>query len=153
MAIIYECRTSLEEDRPEIDFRDPINRRNDWLLIGDVIDGSRPLSDFPVNVKVRVAYPDATHWDFYQDGGMRGLISQRFVNSVGVDSFLGLCLVPTSLNGAQYYLLRLDYSIDCFDRAASRFKTFRSDPTAIQSVSHYSFREERLPTDGCSLYT
>ena len=61
MVAVFDCSWSTEDGRPEIDFEDLDNRKNDWLTIGEVIDGTRPVTDFPA-VSVRVRHPDAIEW-------------------------------------------------------------------------------------------
>jgi hypothetical protein len=148
MPAVHKCRWSLEEDRPEIDFEDRKNAANDWLMVGEVVDGTRPVSEYP-RVSVHVDHADATRWDCYMDGGTRGLFSQRFVDAVGVSSFLGLTLLPAQLNEATYYFIRCEEATDCLDRAKSVYETFRSDPTAIKRIDHYAFVGESLPDDAC----
>jgi len=145
---IYECRPSIEDDRPQIDFEDFENSINDWLLIGEVINGTKPIGDFPM-VSVTVRDPDATNWDCYRDGGIRGLFSERFVEAIGRSSFIGLTLLPAMLNGIPYYFLRCDQPIDCFHRSKASFETFRSDPMAIKRITHFAFQENLVPTNGC----
>ena len=149
MPRVYECRPSYEVNRPQIDFEAAENAQNDWLVIGEVLDGSRPLRDFPDNVVVTVVHGEATQWDCYMVAGTRGLFSQRFVNIVGTDALRGFSLLPVKLNDGFYFLLRCNQPIDCLDRAKSAFDTFRSDPTTIKRITHYGFHEDRLPNDIC----
>lgn len=102
--LVYECRPSYEDDRPEIDFQHRKNRSNGWLTVAEVTDGDRPVKDYPT-VEVLVAHPEATQWDSYNDSGGRGLFSQKFVDTVGLASFRGLSLLPAKLNGVTYYFL------------------------------------------------
>lgn len=146
MSYIYKCSYSIEEDRPEIDFMDAENAKNDWLLVSEVIDGLRPIGDFP-KVSVTVRHPDATNWDCYCDGGVRGLFSERFVEAIGQSSLIGLTLLPALLNGVSYYFLRCDQPVDCFDRENSEFETYPHDPKRIMDISHYAFGEDCLPMD------
>ena len=148
MIEVFYCRPSVEDDRPQIEFEAPETGNNDWLTVGEVIEGTRPITEFP-SVSVQVFHPDATQWDCYLDGGVRGLFSQRFADAVGKAAFQGLMLLPGKLNGANYYFLRCDKSIDCLDRSKAVFETFRSDPTAIKRITHYAFRGESLPEDAC----
>jgi len=148
MTKVYECRPSVEDDRPQIDFEDPENAKNDWLAVGEVIDGTRPVTEFPT-VSVQVSHPGASQWDCYMDGGVRGLFSQRFVDAVGMAAFQGITLLPASLNGTTYYFLRCEKPVDCFDRSNSVFETFAHDHSRIMDVSHYAFRSELLPADAC----
>src|SRR4051794_35586444 len=131
MTKVYECRWSIEEDRPEIDFEDSRNAKNEWLAIAYVLDGLRPFNEFPENVRITVSHPDATQWDCYMDGGARGLFSRRFLEVIGLHALRGLSALPATLNDATYYFLRCDQPIDCLDRTNSNFEMFRSDPTSI----------------------
>ena len=148
MMKVFNCRPSVEDERPKIDFEVPENAKNDWLAVGEVIDGTRPITEFPM-VSVQVFHPEATQWDCYMDGGVRGLFSQRFVDAVGKVAFQGVMLLPAKLNGTTYYFLRCDKPIDCLDRSKSVFETFRSDSTAIKRITHYDFHSESLPADAC----
>lgn len=148
MTRVYDCRPSNEDDRPQIDFESAVNGKNDWLAVADVIDGTLPISDLP-SVSVQVFHPDATNWDCYMDGGVRGLFSQRFVDAVGMVAFHGLTLLPAKLNGATYYFLRCERPVECFDRCNSVFETFAHAPSRIMDVSHYAFRDDTVPTDAC----
>ena len=149
MSHIYNCSHSIEEDRTVIDFENAENLKNDWLRVGDVHDGLRPLEDYPVNVTVSVPHADATLWDCYSVPGTRGLFSERFVQAVGNDAFRGLSLLPARLNEATYFFLRCDQPIDCFDRSMALFETFRCDSTSIKRITHFAFQENLLPADGC----
>ncbi|MBL8820589.1 MAG: hypothetical protein JNL58_31495 [Planctomyces sp.] len=149
MVTVYECRPSFEDDRPQIDFEDAATAANDWLQIGEVLDGERRSEEYPSNVSIHVADRCATDWDMFMVAGTRGLCSQRFVDTVGSASFQGLTLLPAILNGTTYYFLRCEKPIDCLDRSNAAFETFRSDPTAIKKISHYAFRSESLPMDAC----
>ena len=148
MVKVYECRPSYEDDRPQIDFEDSENGRNDWLAVGEVTDGTRSSNEFPV-VSVKVLHPEATQWDCFMVAGTRGLFSQQFLDTVGMAAFQGLTLLPAKLNDATYYFLRCEKPVDCFDRSLSVFETFRSDPTSIKRITHYAFRIDALPSDGC----
>lgn len=148
MTQVYECRPSYEDERPEIDFEDEVNGQNDWLTVGEVLDGIRPVIDFPI-VSVQVRQPDATQWDCFMVAGTRGLFSQRFIDAVGNASLQGITLHPAKLNGRTYYFLRCEKPVDCLDRYKSVFETFAHDPSRVMDVSHYAFRSESLPADAC----
>jgi hypothetical protein len=145
---IYHCRPSWEESRPQIDFEAADNGGNDWLVVGEVVDGTRPVQDYP-QVAVRVDHPRANQWDAYMVAGTRGLFSKRFVNLVGRAAFQGLSLLPASLNGEEYYFLRCEAPVDCFDRINAVFETFEHAPDEIMEITHYAFREDCLPVDAC----
>ncbi|MCY2963693.1 MAG: hypothetical protein NT069_08605 [Planctomycetota bacterium] len=149
MTQVYECRPSCEDHRPQIDFQNAVTASNDWLQVGKVLDGQRRPEEFPSNVNVYVADHRATEWDSFMVAGTRGLFSQRFVDTVGKPAFQGLTLLPAKLNGATYYFLRCEEPVDCLDRSNAAFVTFRSDPKAIQRITHYAFHSESLPADAC----
>jgi hypothetical protein len=50
MVAVYKCRSSFEDNRPQIDFQMPSNSRNDWLMIGNVENGSVDIAQWPRNV-------------------------------------------------------------------------------------------------------
>ena len=149
MIQVYECRPSHEDDRPQIDFEDSATAFNDWLKIGEVLNGQRPLEEFPLNVNICVSDRCATEWELCMVPGTRGLFSRRFVDNIGTASFQGLTLLSAKLNGTTYYFLRCDEPIDCLDHSKAGFEMFRSDPTAIKKITHYAFRSESVPTDSC----
>lgn len=145
MPKVFDCRPSIEDDRPVIDFEKNINAKNDWLSVAKVLDGTKPKSAFPANIAVRVDDPRATEWDCYFDGGSRGLFSQRFIKAVGSEALRCFVLYPALLNDEQYYFLGCEQSIDCFDYTNARYQTFPHDPSRIMSISHYAFIEDNLP--------
>ena len=147
MTQVYECSHSIEAGRPKIDVRDAGNVRNDWLRVGEVHDGLRPLAHYPANVIVSVRHADATHWDCYSVPGTRGLFSERFIQAAGNDGFRGMSLLPAKLNEATYFFLRCDQRVDCFDLENSEFDTYPDEPEQIMDIPHYAFREDCLPKD------
>ncbi|MFM8584571.1 MAG: imm11 family protein [Planctomycetaceae bacterium] len=148
MERIYECRPSDEDTRPTIDFDDERHCAIDWLTIAEVIDGALPLDSFP-SVSLHVARPDATQWDCYMDGGVRGIFSRRFVNAVGSAAFNGVELLPANLNDEIYFFIRCVKPIDCLDRSKSIYESFHCDPQSIKAIRHYAFRSEAVPEDSC----
>lgn len=145
MVTVYDCRWSLEDERPEIDFEDEAVRRNDWLTVANVLDGTLPIASFPSMVSVRVRHPQATEWDCYMDGGARGLFSQRFVDVVGKDALRHFSLLPCDLNGKPYFFLRCEQRVDCFNRMSAVFDTYPHDPATIMHIRHYAFFDDRVP--------
>lgn len=148
MSRVFDCRPSLEDDRPVINFELKENARNDWLTVSKVLDGIEPKSAFPRDIRITVDDPRAWEWDCYFDGGSRGLFSQRFVDVVGSEALQYFSLLPALLNDCRYYFLYCEEPIDCFDRSRARFETFPHDPSRIMDISHYAFVEARLPA-GC----
>jgi len=138
---VYECRPSCEDFRPVIDFTRPENLSNDWLTIGEVLDGTRPSAAYPSKVAVTVGYSDATDWDSYLCPGVRGPFSTRFVNLVGADALRTFTLFPVELNGMPYFFLRCDARIDCFDRANAEFEVFQRNPARIKQITRFAFHE------------
>lgn len=149
MTLVYECRPSCEDVRLQIDFENAVTASNDWLQVGEVLDGQRRPEEFPSNVIIYVADHRATEWDGFMVAGTRGLFSQRFVDTVGKPAFHGLTLLPAMLNGATYYFLRCEEPVDCLDRSNAAFETFRCNPTVIKRITHYAFHSESLPADAC----
>lgn len=147
MPVVYDCRSSTEEDRPWIDFEADETRRNNWLRVGEVVDGELPVSSFPLQVSVVVRHPEAVEWDCYFDGGSRGLFSQRFVDAVGLNDLRYFSLLPCTLNGAPYFFLRCERTVDCLDRGNSGFTTFPHNPSKIMHIKHFAFVDGRVPAD------
>ncbi len=145
MPNVYYCGPSYEKDRPEIDFDDKVNAANDWLTIGEVIDGTLSEDHYPAKVVVKVNDPRATEWHCYMDGGMGGLFSNRFVECVGSDALERFSPFPAELNGAEYFFLRCHDPLDCLDRQQSTFEVFPHDPSRIMHITHYSFFKDRIP--------
>lgn len=147
MAFVYDCSWSTEEDRPSIDFEADENRKNDWLRVGEVVNGQLPISAFPSQLAVSVRHPEALEWDCYMDGGARGLFSQRFVDSAGPNALQHFSLLPCSLNGHTYFFLRCELKVDCFDRMNSQFETFPHNPLKVMHIKHFVFVDKRVPPD------
>ncbi len=144
---IFQCRASSQEDRPAINFGHPVNMQNDWLLIGSILDGDHNMSEYPY-VEIFVADEDATEWDIYHSGG-RLLFSSKFVDTVGEASFYGLVPLPAYLNGAEYWYLRCERTIDCIDREKSEFETYSPDSDRINFIFKAVFLESRIGEDMC----
>ena len=144
---IFHCRSSSEKDRPEINFSHPVNKQNDWLLIGDILNGDIDTSEYPY-VEIFVEDDDATDWDVYFSGG-RLLFSSKFVETVGEKSFYGLLPLPAYLNGAEYWYLRCEQPLDCIDLERSRYTTFPTNPRKILTLYEAVFKESEIPRDTC----
>ncbi len=145
MTHAYSCGPSYEDDRPEIDFDDEFNAANDWLTIGEVIDGTLSEDHYPAKVVIKVNDPRATDWHCYMDGGLGGLFSARFIECVESDALERFSLFPAQLNSAEYFFLRCDDPLDCLDRRQSTFEVFPHDPSRIMHITHYSFVDDRIP--------
>lgn len=63
---VYAISSSLEEDRPEIDFELPENQI-DWNCIGPILAGKRGVESYHTPDFV-VRADDAVLWDFYYLG-------------------------------------------------------------------------------------
>ena len=73
---IYEIDSSVEEDRPWINFDHPDNARQDWMMINAIIDNQLSVEG-PLPIEVTVDSPVALDWDFYLLPGTPGMISER----------------------------------------------------------------------------
>ena len=146
---IYICDASYDDDRPRIDFNCPETRENDWLLIGDVLDGLQPVSLWPATVVMKSLPREAIYWDCFMAAGTKGVFSQRFVDVVGKDSLSAFTVLPCQLNFVGYYFLRCERQIDCFDHAHASYQTFRSNPARIKLIHRFAFHEHLLPHDAC----
>lgn len=134
----YECSSSFEDDRPTINFELAANARNDWLTAGKVIDGTLPRDAWPSDLSITVEDPQATQWDSFMNPGSGDVYSQRFVEAVG-SGLADFSLLPCTLNGVPYVFLRCERPINCFDRQASRFKTYSADSPRILRIFHFAF--------------
>lgn len=155
---IYQCLPSSEENRPVIDFDDPVNMQNDWDYIDAILDsgwddcdqvlnGEISSIDFP-HVEIVVEDVDALKWDVYFSSG-RGLYSQRFLDAIGEHSLYGLEPFPAYLNGEVYWYFRCDETLDCLDRTESKFEASSSDPRRVLIIFKAVFRESLIGKDMC----
>ena len=68
------------------------------------------------------------------------------MEAAGAKALADFSLLPATVNGATYFHLRRERSINCLDRERSRFKPFPSDPQRIMHIHHYAFTS-RVPSE------
>jgi hypothetical protein len=145
---VFCISTSIEDDRPQVDFEREEHRAIDWLRVGHVLRTKRPISDYP-EVSLSVEQPDATEWDFFSVAGTLGLLSDRAIECIGRPAFRLFDLLPASINGEDYRFLRCKETLQCFDRENSVVIPFPSDPDGIMDVTQYRFKMELIPDPIC----
>jgi hypothetical protein len=140
---IYLVGSSLEEDRPLIDFTLRENKRNAWLTVGEVLDGERSVSDYP-GVELLVKRSDAPNWDFYSVPGTLGLFSERAIGLFIPYATRFFDPVGAELNGAPFFFLREKRALACLDRENSIVVPFASNPSRIMEIHKFVFHQERV---------
>jgi hypothetical protein len=149
MVAVYKCRSSFEDNRPQIDFQMPSNSRNDWLMIGNVENGSVDIAQWPRNVALWVNVDQVSDWDCFMVPGTKSLYSQRFVHVVGKRSLERFVMLPVQLNGVTYYFLRNREAVDCFDRQKAVYETFPHDLSRVMRIRQFAFVANFVPQDAC----
>ena len=123
---IYRWRTSVENNRPEID-----------ATASAVEDWEKPYN-------VIVPYKNALEWDFYSLGGKLGLLSERGLEVLQPYMKKHFSFLKQHLNGIPYYEPVLESTIDCFDRENAKYKTYPHDPGKIMRILKFSFFLDRI---------
>jgi hypothetical protein len=134
---VFEVTGSLENDRPELDFENPLNSRNDWGALDEVLRNQREGEVQAVTLTL--AHPEFNKWDYYIVPGTFGLFSQRALKAIPEISIKDFTLFPASLNAMPYFFLKCERERACLDLARSKLETFPSNPSRIMSVSKYAF--------------
>ena len=147
---VYEVGTSLEEDRPEIDYELPVIAAIDWLRIDEVVRGVRPISDYEP-VDVYVAASNATDYHWY----MGAELISRTLRDLIEPHTTWFEFLPARLNGTEYFfvkptepLRRKPGGLDCLDRDQSEVRYAADDPSEISWVYRHVFRPGIVP-DPC----
>ncbi len=143
---IFEVRTSLEDNRPEIDFEIPENVKINWGLIGEYIAGSRPAQEY-VPIEITVLSELATEWDFYFFAAPFGLFSARAVDIFGEKSFKNYHLFPAQINGADYFFLKCLERLDCLDKEKSVYTAFTDAPDRFMTIEKYVFDLKKIDAE------
>lgn len=141
---VYIVGSSLEDDRPEIDYT--FNQKHggiDWSKIGAVLSGSLHVKNYaPVRIAIKDSH--ATNWDFYRCSGTRGLISARAASLLRPFSSRCFDFLDAYINDLPYFFLRVIGSVDCLDRDRSAYTVFPHDPTRIMWIERYAFHKTSL---------
>ena len=140
---VFLVRPSIEEDRPEINFGRPENKKTDWLLVDQVLRGERREEDYP-SILVLVDHPEAERWDYYSVAGTCGLMSQRAVDLLEPYALPYFKFFQAWLNGASFFFPKRIHTLDCLDRQRSILVPFRTDPTHVKEIKRYRFRMESI---------
>jgi hypothetical protein len=147
---VFSVDTSVEEDRPQIDFERERHQAIDWLRVGQVLRKVRPISDFP-SISLIVDDPNATIWDFYSVPGTLGLFSDHAIECIGEPTFRLFNRLRATINGKGYSFLRCNETLPCFDHKRSIVVPFPSNPERIMDVTRYRFKMEIIPDPICFL--
>lgn len=140
---IFLVRVSLEEDRPWIDFQMEENRRNDWLLLDEVLRGERPASEYPP-VRVIVNHPEAELWDYYSMVGPFGMLSERSALILGSFALPYFELCRATLNRSPYFILKAKKPLDCLNHEESILVPFPHDTTRVMDIEKFRFFKEKI---------
>ena len=138
---VYVVGPSFEDWRPMLSYDD---QRIDWLRIGDVLRGDRPVEDYEF-VSMVVDHPEASEWDFYMCGGSMGLLSGKAAQFLKPCAAQCFDLLEASLNDAPFFFLRIREYLDCLDRGKSEIVPYRHDSRRIKQIRRYSFFKDRIP--------
>ncbi len=99
------------------------------------------------NINFTVDHPDALEWDYYDSYSSEGMWSQRAKDLLWPYTNGCLRCFQATLNGAPYYILRLnkEAAIDCLDHEQSEF-TFWDQSLGgdIMDITKYVFRMQVL---------
>jgi hypothetical protein len=140
---IFEVRTSVEEDRPNIAFDADINQGIDWRRVDLVLRGLRPATDYEL-VRLVVQERDATSWGYYSVPGTLGLISSEAIQRIGQEVFRRFQLFPAKLNDVDYVFLKCMEPLPCLDLAKSEVVPFPSNPQRIMEITKYVFKTDLI---------
>jgi hypothetical protein len=141
---VYRISTSLEEDRPEIDFELSENSDCvDWIQTREILDGSLDVTHYR-SPHLIVAASDATEWDFYRCGGTLGVLSKRAVDILRPYGTRCFDYLEAFINDRPFFLVREIGTIDCLDRKSTIGKMFPHDSSRFMRIDQYSFHKSRL---------
>jgi hypothetical protein len=143
---IFEIRTSLEDNRPEIDFELPENGEINWGLIGEYIGGHRPAQEY-LPIKITILDKLATEWDFYFFAAPFGMFSAKAVDVLGEKSFKNYHLFPAQINGADYFFLKCLERLDCLNKKKSVYTAFTDVPDRFMLIEKYAFDLEKIDAE------
>jgi hypothetical protein len=137
---IWKMSVSCEEDRPQIDLEKQNLTWDDW---GDLKQEFPPDIDViqsPQTLKFHIDAPDALEWDWY-GVNFWGAWSQRAKDLLWPCAKKYLRCFQASLNGAPYYILRVDeeLALDCLDYDHAELNRFPSSGR-VARVLKYAFR-------------
>ena len=138
--LVFVVRSSLEDERPEIDFTRPKCRSIDWLRIDEVLRGIRSPNEYEVP-SIMAEAKDVSSWHFFSVAGTFGLFSDVAVRAIGLLAFRSFDLFPAFINGAKYHFLKAGRMLACFDRAESEIVPYQHDPSRIMQVTKYAFHK------------
>ena len=143
---VFEVRTSLEDNRPEIDFEIPENDEINWGLIGEYIGGIKPAQEYSP-IKITILNEFATEWDFYFFAAPFGMFSAKAVDILGEKSFKNYHLFPAWINGADYFFLKCLERLDYLDKEKSVYTAFTDAPDRFMIIEKYAFDLEKIDAE------
>ncbi|MFN7139667.1 MAG: imm11 family protein [Limisphaerales bacterium] len=126
---------------PSIDFSIPANRNYNWLELGEMLDGQKPIDlSFTSSINITVTNK-SKRFDCLSFNG------RLLISSAAKQVFEGLQqseirYASLFVNSLPYYLMIVDRVIDCLDRDRSEIKSFPGDPTKIMAIKRYVLRKE-----------
>lgn len=131
---VYEMWCSGEEGRPFIDLEKHHLTWDDWGNMEAIFPPGVDVIKSPDTLNFHVDKPEATEWDWYN----YDLISQRAKDILWPYAKGSLRCFETTLNGAPYYILRVDedLAIDCLDREKSIIRRFPSSGRVMKIMQH-----------------
>lgn len=135
--VIFELRSSLEDDRPEINLAASSKVNDNGAALEEPYCANGPLTVVSDDA-------EALNWDCYACSGISELLSARAIEALRRDSFRNHELLPATLNRAPYFLPRCIAPIDCLDRTRSVWRPFPSNPQRAMSIDRYSFVMDRI---------
>lgn len=138
---IFRLGSSLEQDRPQIDFELPENAKLDWDLINQVLDG-RVSNENALPINIIVNSTEATKWDFF---GIPGIFSQRAHDLLLPFATNHFAFCKLALNGIPYFIPKPTIPLDCLDKEKSVIIPYRHDRSRIKDVKVFHFKRDLIP--------
>lgn len=140
---VHKFSSSLEDERPEIDFRMKCNQY-DWTDFNRIMDGDLGVQ-FYSPVQFTIGHSDALLWDFYSVAGTLGLISDRAVRLIGESAFRNFDLLIAHINTAPYYFMRPAFCPNYLDIEKSEVRRFPHAPYGVMRIIKHAFKKNIIP--------
>ena len=141
---ICQIESTLEEDRPWIDFELPENSSQNWELVDDIFR-DRATVEGPLPVEVRVNHPEALEWDYYSIPGTSGAFSHRAWLLLSPVARTHFSFYELRLNKVEYYLFKPTIPLHCLDLGTSELVYYSHDPSRIREVKKFRFKADSFP--------
>ena len=140
---VFLIATSLENDRPKIDYT--LNKKTvDWRRIGRIVDGDLPVAEY-VAPHIIIPQDDALSWDYYSCSGTHGFLSSKAAEVLGLYTKDCFELLDAFVNEAKYYLMRCIATLPYLDRDKSTCVTFPDGSGKIMEIEKYVFLKHQIP--------